>query len=853
MSDPYTVRECLQGYSSDALAALCAAWGVPVRSKDLNISSLELFLENPTDVARSLANAPGDTLRLLHLVSRHPLISLADLLSVRGLYTQNHPVEPLRVALQNGWILVAPRGNSGAFALSDLNREYRPNDPSPPLFLPASVQTVLPPAPAETHDLPCVSAETVVADESPIDWTTGASLEVLRLVDIVQPRVVSGKTIHRADWQRVLEEARNADIPSESLTVLYGLLQTLQCVAEQNGRLVVSPRAEQWIGLPQPQRARDLFQVFLASEDLYEIQIFFPESFSSIDAYAPPGTLRRTYFKRLAAHLLGALDASSWYEVQTFVDLVKTRDRNVLFLMEPWRAIRAQARGDIAVWRGNAWRTHEERLYQWMLQVVFTGMGIIQLGNQGSVFRLTPQGVFACTGAPLPETQSGESPDLQETDNAIVVQPDFEVIAFLDRCTPELRRRLDAFCDRIRPGQATTYRITDDSIRRGISSGFPLEGFLRVLEEASARPLPANVRDQFSTWLRKMNAIVIRVNCRLVECPSEKDARILAKNHNNVRLIGTRFLLCEDAQSPDVDARVSYSQQNAPFLEPAEGIQLKCPWHKVNLFHTRRLESLGRASRASNGDLIFSPILDKHALQDDWEALLHELQSLTVAPLPSRYRTVLRAYAEGNVAGKTRTVTLVRFNEPEIADAVMELAGSSDAIEGRLGNYTLVVRKARLPELKRILKAHGIRVVTTEESWDDTPTIRGDSTELTAQEAELSTIPGGIRKRKASARSRRQKNTATGEQVATQQELPSYSTKIMQEILADAIQRRRLVLIAYESSLSASADTRVVKPVMLDLHNHPPVLNAFCCKQKVARQFKLSQIRGIRVLENETF
>lgn len=853
MNVPYTVRECLQGYNADTLGALCASWGLPTRSKELNIRSLEQILESSTQVARLLANAPGDTLRLIHLVSRHPLAPLADILSVRGLYTGNHHVESLRVALQHGWILVAPRGSSGAFALSDLTREYRPNDPSPSLFVPTSVQTVLPAAPVETLDLPRVPEETVTPDTSPVDWTTNASLEFLRLVDIVQPRVTAGKTLHRADWQQVLEEARNVGIPSESLTVLCGILQTLQCVAEQNGRLVVTPKAEEWVRLSQSQRARDLFLVFVASEDLYEMTIFFPESFSSIDAYAPAGTLRRTYFKKLAAYLLSTLDASSWYGVQSFVDLIKTRDRNVLFLEEPWRAIQAHARGDIAVWRDNAWRTHEERLYQWMLRAVFAGMGVIQLGNQGNVFRLTPQGMFACKGAPIPETQSDELPQTQGAGDAIVVQPDFEVIAFLDRCTPELRRRLDAFCDRIRPGQATTYRITDESIRRGINSGFPLEGFLRVLEESSARPLPANVRDQFTTWIRKRNAIVIRTNCRLLECLSEKDARTLAKNNDQLRLIGTRFLLCENTPCPHVDTVVSYSQENTPFLEPAEGLQLKCPWEKWNLFHTRRLESLGRLSRTSNGDLLFSPAVDKKALQDDWQTLLDELQSLTVVPLPPRYRTSLRAYAEGNVVGKARTVTLVRFEDIETADAVMELAGVSGVIEGRLGNYTVVVRKARLPELKRILKAHGIRIITSAECWDDTPVIKGESAQAISQPPGLTTTPTDAPKTKTRARSKRKKNVSTSETAPAPQELPSYSTKIMQEILEDAIQRRRLVLIAYESSLSARADTRVIKPVMLDLHNTPPVLNAFCCKQNVARQFKLSQIRGIRVLENETF
>jgi predicted DNA-binding transcriptional regulator YafY len=83
--------------------------------------------------------------------------------------------------------------------------------------------------------------------------------------------------------------------------------------------------------------------------------------------------------------------------------------------------------------------------------------------------------------------------------------------------------------------------------------------------------------------------------------------------------------------------------------------------------------------------------------------------------------------------------------------------------------------------------------------------------------------------------------------------LPSYSPRIMGEIIQDAINRRRSLLIQYQNAWSARPGLRKVNPVSVDLSGPQPSLSGHCHVHGGARAFKLSRITGIRLLEDERF
>ena len=61
------------------------------------------------------------------------------------------------------------------------------------------------------------------------------------------------------------------------------------------------------------------------------------------------------------------------------------------------------------------------------------------------------------------------------------------------------------------------------------------------------------------------------------------------------------------------------------------------------------------------------------------------------------------------------------------------------------------------------------------------------------------------------------------------------------------------VLIEYRSAWSTSPSVRQVNPVALDITGNAPALSGYCHQHGGARAFKLGQISGIRVLEDEPF
>lgn len=833
MTQSFTVKECLHGYTNEALAAICERWRARGGSKADCIRAVDTALRDPLHVEAALARIAPAEQRLLALVAQRGKVSVNDVLAVPGLFANGSVNQMVANLAQYGFVLACPEERAGSFTFTDL--AARGLDRSgPSLLVPEPVAQMLPPPPQLGISLPAQAAD-AEPDRPPLqDRATSVFLETLRLVDLVGPRITSAGMLHKKDTQRMLELAREAGVAAEEYELAFSAARVMGCVAPEDGRFVTTSEANAWAESPRHERVRAMFDAYLRSEDLPDVRLFFPEMFAALEEHLPAGSLRRTYHKTLLAIVLSEQPVHVWFKVNDFIETIRRLDPNIFFLEERWRAIHSHARDVTAAWKNRTWDTHERRFLEWFLRGYLTDLGMVQTGDGGTYFRLTPAGLYALGSGDAP---SGE--DAAQSD-ALIVQPDFEIVAFLDRCTPRLRRKLDTFCELVRPGMASTYLITRDSVYRGIRAGRSPEDFLRLLEDHSAKGIPDNVRTQFATWQRKVQSIAVRTNCRLVECLDAKDAADYAARSGG-RLIGSHFVLIE-ADPPEVEATLDYVRPVPPSVVQEEGLRLRAPWEKANLFTERRLRDVADVRREPNGDIVATLSQERVDGFEDWGLLVAQLESLTAAPLAARYKMALRTWAGETHPAQSRTASLLRFEDEESCHAVMEMPGVAELVEGRLGLFTLVVRQGRLAKLKKLLKEHGIPVSATKRPFDD-----GAPSDWAAQWAEEQVEP--------------EQEDAAGDTPAPSGKceteetpnLPYYSPRIIRELLEDAIARRRPVLIQYQSAWSGSVSVRRVNPVAIDLVGPSPSLTGYCHQHGGARAFKLSRITGIRVLDEETF
>jgi len=836
VSQPFTTKECLRGYTNEALGAICDRWRLAAQSKESRIRAIEHILREPLHVQASLQEMEGAALRLVHLVwGSHPVFA-GDVLGVRGLYQASHPAKLLGDLAGRGFVLACPQERAGVFSLEDVAREHGPGEMGPLLMVPDAVGEQLAVAPSPPLSIAVPVTEAAAEGASSRDRATSVFLETLRAVEVLSPRVTAQGEVHKADEARALEMVRESSISAEAFSLALMEARELGCVEAREGRLCTTERASAWTELGRADRARDLFRAYVASPGLSDVKLFFPELFDAMCDRLPLHSLRRTYHKALAAAILRGQAEGAWHRIADFIQAVYHMDRNVLFLEARWRAIQSQAHDASHAWQERSWQTHETRLFSWMITSLLRDLDMVDISRGGEAFRVTPLGRYALGVGACPDEA-----DLVDG-RALVVQPDFEVLLYMDRCTPELRRKLDTFCERVRGGPVSTYKLTKEALYRGARSNMSAADFMRMLGRYAMKPIPENVHRQVATWERRLESLVIRSRCDVAEYPTPQAAKQAAAAIPGARLVGDRFVLMTEPPR-EVSVRVDYRQPLRRFMRPEKGFQFRVPWEKSHLFLRSMLGDIADLEADASGGVTVRLSQRKIGAMDDWSLVAAQLEAVSEEPLPARFRLIIRAWMGDVEPALSGSAPLVRFVDPDVCESVLELAAAKQMVEGRLGLYTLVLRKGQATSFRNLLKEHGIRMVAGEAFADTQPpeTWVGDWVRRHGHAQEMEKTAGGDHRE--------------GRHAPTQpdEQLPAYSPRIVREIVEEAIARRHAILIAYQSAWGPTPSIRKINPVSLDLTNRTPTVSGYCHLHGGARSFKLSQITGIRVLEDETF
>jgi hypothetical protein len=118
----------------------------------------------------------------------------------------------------------------------------------------------------------------------------------------------------------------------------------------------------------------------------------------------------------------------------------------------------------------------------------------------------------------------GEAPS-SAASRSILINPDFEVLVFPE-APEELNWKLGLFADRVSSERVKRYRLTRDSVKRGLVAGLSREELLGFLEHATDG-VPPNVRYSVGEWTEGVE-LVRRVKALLLRAQSKEGADRLA-------------------------------------------------------------------------------------------------------------------------------------------------------------------------------------------------------------------------------------------------------------------------------------------------------------------------------------
>ncbi len=466
----------------------------------------------------------------------------------------------------------------------------------------------------------------------------------------------------------------------------------------------------------------------------------FAQAFSSLFSWNEVGESRWGYPEDLRALRLAVLrglqalsDPSGWYTLESLVSSLYTRVGVAVASTRTyggWRPYRspgqteADYRTQLAEWemeRRTKWIARERKAVHAILTSWLYWLGLVETGetpSAGLAFRLTELGREALLGlesAPsAPSEESGEAPP------AWVVQPNFDLVVYLDAVSPEQLTFLEQHAAR-RQTEAHTvhYVVTSESIHRGLEAGSTVESVLETLQQGAHAELPQNVVREIQEWARQRERLVIHTRARLVAFASEEDRTRALEAGVTGEPIGDTFLrLAAEAPVPRA-LKTAFGRPALLVLDYAEP-PAKCLRAEEDgtLTLVRQVDDLLLAGQLAN---CAEPVDEKHwRLTKDSLAkvraagvpantLLAFLHSRLLGPLPALVEIALRNALGARATVQSGPVLAVRIADKALYSALVTSPTAQRYLLDVPGPDTLLIAPEHQEEFLSLLDQLSVR------------------------------------------------------------------------------------------------------------------------------------------------
>jgi hypothetical protein len=200
---------------------------------------------------------------------------------------------------------------------------------------------------------------------------------------------------------------------------------------------------------------------------------------------------------------------------------------------------------------------------EWLAQVFaepLSWLGLAELARNESgrplAFRLTDLGLAALADQPSERERQQNALNQQlaahgpELTKALLVQPNFDIMVMAPLENLTLLRQVDRFADQTSMGDVALYRISKDSVLRGLRNGLSGPEIIALLQENNRVPVASNVIQSIEDWAAEFERLVLYENCNLLETPDPATLDRLMAQPDAARFVikrlGPAFALIKD-------------------------------------------------------------------------------------------------------------------------------------------------------------------------------------------------------------------------------------------------------------------------------------------------------------------
>lgn len=593
---------------------------------------------------------------------------------------------------------------------------------------------------------------------SPAQWQRRI-LGLLRAIEGRPPKILQSGLVGARDRELLLQVIAPIeevpDAPQLSPVNFYratfegaGLVET---TAER--QLRTRPSSLQFVALSPARQARLLLEAWIQSgeNELLACSHLLGERHPNLPTAIPePGRLREAR-RRLVEVLQEKVLPGHWYDLADVSRLIRHQDVEFLvswldpapyrwssyeyyhdrshlrFPPYPGLTLKDSRGRSRALMLGEDWDLVEGAFIRAVFRGPLCWLGLVECRTRSDgrdVFALTPLGaqVFERPGSiAVPDPA-----EIRSHADALIVQPNFDVVVYAPEEHAELLYHVDRFAERISVDRLAIYRLTQASVCAGLQLGLHVDDVIGTLENASRAPLPQNVVFTLRDWARRFEEVHWIRNAGLLEAPdAEALDRWLADPEIGSavarRLAPTVALLAE--QRPmDLADRLSRQGAEVVTIDAAAPIS-SCGrveghtalWIPARDGHWYLHQELGRIAELALADsqgyrYVITPSSIERACQSGLTSgqILEVLDRVIQGPMPAGLRVRVKGWAGDFGAVEIGQVgVLVAPDAATFRDLLADPGVAGSFIQAIAANAAIVDLEA-LDRLRQALAARGI-------------------------------------------------------------------------------------------------------------------------------------------------
>jgi len=366
------------------------------------------------------------------------------------------------------------------------------------------------------------------------------------------------------------------------------------------------------------------------------------------------------------------------------------------------------------------WRRDVNRAARWCAAYtlgVLRPLGFVESARAGDGrrIRLTALARAVISGGPRPaDPPAGQ---------ALLVQPNLEVVLYRQGLTTLLLGQLTRFAEWKTIGLACTLALTAESVYRGLESGLSAADIQRVLERHSSRPVPASVVETLRSWASKRERVQVYPSAVLLEFRTPAELEMATKQGLVDQAVTDRIgLVASDSAIDYTRFRLVGSRDYLAADEPCvqvgdDGLTLTVHDGRADLLLGSEVRRLAQSGEPADNDRTVYR-LSRESLKRARESgvdvrwLEEWFRRRTGSAMPPTARLLFLG-ADAGTATMARTV-VVQVSNNDVADGLEHWPMFRALAVERLGPTTFAVADATVPALIRLLGELGVLATTAD-------------------------------------------------------------------------------------------------------------------------------------------